>query len=205
MKICLKHLPSKNSYPNGDTDLKYFVSFTKWFHSLFELKSKQMYCDFRPLPPKPKSLALQINAKHAICKHDFVLIYATMLRAIGIQCRVVINMLVAPLKPPQNELFAVSSKPLSSENATQDKKKTKTKQSNESNALKKSKLDVEPPQKDSKAVSDKSKKSAEDQPKSTAKKSNKIAEPENISVTKKTNKNQTSTSEKKLKVSHGVG
>lgn len=110
MRMCLKHLPSKNSYPNGKTELKYFVSFTKWFHSIFELKSKKMYCGFRPLPPKLRSLALQIRFKHAISKHDYVLIYATMLRAIGIQCRVVINIPVAPLRPPQSELLVVSSK-----------------------------------------------------------------------------------------------
>lgn len=154
MQVCLKHLPSKNSYPNGDTDLKYFISFTKWFHSFFELKSKQMYCDFRPLPPKPKSLALQITNKHAISKHDYVLIFATMLRAIGVQCRVVINMPVAPLRPPQSELFVVSSKSKVDENASLEKEQTKS--NDKPSTSKKAKLD---PKAASKAVHEKPKSS----------------------------------------------
>lgn len=110
MKMCLQHLPSKNAYPDGKTELKYFVSFTKWFHSAFEITSKQMYCSFRPMPPKLTSLALQIQRKRVISKHDFVLIFATMLRAIGIQCRIVINIPVIPLKPPQSELLVITKK-----------------------------------------------------------------------------------------------
>lgn len=34
-----------------------------------------------------------------------------MLRSIGIQCRLVINFAAPPLRPPQKELFVVSSKP----------------------------------------------------------------------------------------------
>lgn len=110
MQMCLKLLPSKNAYPDGATDTKYFTSFTKWFQSLFELKSKRMYCEFRPLPPKLKSLALQVQSKKVLCKKDLVLIFVSMLRAIGIQCRLVLNIPVAPLRPPQSELLTVSTK-----------------------------------------------------------------------------------------------
>lgn len=200
MKMCLKHLPSKNSYPNGDTELKYFVSFTKWFHSFFELKSKQMYCDFQPLPPKLKSLALQIRFKHAISKHDYVLIYATILRAIGIQCRVVVNIPVAPLRPPQSELFMVSSKSKADENVTVEKEKTKTKSSSESNSTKKMKLDRKSQEKASKVVDEKLKKSTEAQPKTLVKKLKEKVETEKTSVSKKTNETHTPTIAKKLKV-----
>lgn len=184
MKMCLKHLPSKNSYPNGDTELKYFVSFTKWFHSFFKLKSKKMYSDFRPLPSKAKSLELQINGKHAICKHDYVLIFATMLRAIGIQCRVVINMPVLPLRPPQSELLVVQSKQKVEEDKmpeTEDKPDSRPEQT--------------------KAVNDtvlkKSKKAA---PKTQASKLKKIVESEKVSASKKTKETPAPTLAKKVKV-----
>lgn len=127
MEMCLKLLPSKNAYPDGATDTKYFISFTKWFQSLFELKSKRMYCEFRPLPPKMKSLALQIKSKKVLCKKDLVLIFVSMLRAIGIQCRLVLNIPVAPLRPPQSELLTVSTK-LNTEVDQKLKEKAKPKQ-----------------------------------------------------------------------------
>lgn len=205
MQMCLKHLPSKNSYPNGDTDLKYFISFTKWFHSYFELKSKQMYCDFRPLPPKPKSLALQITKKHAISKHDYVLIFATMLRAIGVQCRVVINMPVAPLRPPQTELFVVSSKSKADENASLEKEKTKTKSNDEPSTSKKLKLDPKAAQKASKAVNKKPKAASEStklkkvEPETLAKKLKEKSKNRPVNV-KKTEEVEVPTLTKKLKV-----
>lgn len=200
MKMCLKHLPSKNSYPDGDTELKYFVSFTKWFHSYFELKSKHMYCDFRPLPPKPKSLALQIRFKHAISKHDYVLIYAAMLRSIGIQCRIVINMPVAPLRPPQNELLVVSSKPKAEENMKQETEKKKTKSSCVSNSAKKLKSDPKADQKTSKAVSEAPKKIKKTEPKTLARKLKEKVQTEKIAVSTKTLESQAPTLSKKLKV-----
>lgn len=198
MKMCLKHLPSKNSYPDGDTELKYFVSFTKWFHSYFQLKTKQMYCDFRPLPPKPKSLALQIRFKHAISKHDYVLIYAAMLRSIGIQCRIVINMPVAPLRPPQSELLVVSSKPKADENVKQETEKMKTKSSCGSNSAKKLKSEAE--QKTPKAVNEAPKKIKEPEPKALARKLKEKVQTDKSAVSTKTLDTQAPTLSKKLKV-----
>lgn len=203
MKMCLKHLPSKNSYPNGDTELKYFVSITKWFHSYFELKSKEMYCDFRPLPPKAQSLGLQIHAKHAISKHDYVLIYATMLRAIGIQCRVVINMPVLPLRPPQSELLVVQSKPKEEEDLVQETGEKKTKPNCQSNSSKKLKLDSKSERKPSKAVSETAaKKSKEAAPKTQASKLKKIVESEKSSESNKTKESLAPTLAKKVKVGY---
>lgn len=111
MKMCLKMLPSKNAYPKGDTDIKYFHMITDWFHTLFVLKSNKLFCELKKLPPKTLSLALQIQSKKIICKCDFVLLFVTMLRSLGIQCRLVVNFAVPPLKPPQKDLFVVSTKP----------------------------------------------------------------------------------------------
>lgn len=111
MEMCLKLLPSKNAYPKGDTDIKYFHMVTEWFNGIFDLKSKKLYCDLKKLPPKIQSLSLQIQSKKVISKCDFVLLYVIMLRSLGLQCRLVINLNVPPLRPPQKDLFVVSSKP----------------------------------------------------------------------------------------------
>lgn len=111
MEMCIKLLPSKNAYPKGDTDIKYYHMVTEWFHSLFQLKSDKLYCPLKRLPPKILSLALQIQSKKIISKCDFVLLFVTMLRSLGIQCRLVINFAVPPQQPPQKDLFVISTKP----------------------------------------------------------------------------------------------
>lgn len=111
MEMCLKLLPSKNAYPDGDTDIQYFKAITAWFHELFKLKSKNLYCDLKGIQSKVMSLQLQLRSKQVICKCDYILLFVSMLRSIGIQCRLVINLAVLPLRPPQKDLFVVSTKP----------------------------------------------------------------------------------------------
>lgn len=111
MEMCLKLLPSKNAYPDGDTDIQYFKAITSWFHELFKLKSKNLYCNLKGLRSKVISLQLQLHSKQVICKYDYILLFVSMLRSIGIQCRLVINLAVLPLRPPQKDLFVVSTKP----------------------------------------------------------------------------------------------
>lgn len=123
MEMCLKLLPSKNAYPKGDTDVKYYHMITDWFHSLFQLKSDKLYCPLKKLPPKTLSLALQLKSKKIISKCDFVLLFVTMLRSLGLQCRLVINLAVPPQQPPQKDLFVISTKPKETEDAKSDSKK----------------------------------------------------------------------------------
>lgn len=124
MQMCQKLMPSKNAYPDGDTDVKYFKSITAWFNSVFELKSKHLYSPLKKIPAKAVWLALQIQKKRVLCKRDYVLLFVILLRSIGIQCRLVINFAVPPLKPPQKDLFVVSSKP---KDEVDDKATAKTK------------------------------------------------------------------------------
>ena len=126
MEMCIKLLPSKNAYPKGDTDVKYYHMVTEWFHSLFQLKSDKLYCPLKKLPPKTLSLALQIQSKKIISKCDFVLLFVTMLRSLGIQCRLVINFAVPPQHPPQKDLFVVSTKPKEAEETKSNEKEKKS-------------------------------------------------------------------------------
>lgn len=111
MEISLKLLPSKNAYPKGATDINYYKMFTDWFHQLFQLKSDKLYSGLKGLTKKRLSLALQLQTKKIISKSDFVQLFVIMLRSMGIQCRLVINFAVPPLRPPQKDLLVVSAKP----------------------------------------------------------------------------------------------
>lgn len=110
MNIALKLLPSKNSYPDGPTCIKYFESFTKWFKTKIDLKSKNTYCSLAKLPPLATSLALQIRSCKAICYKDMVFIFVTLLRAMDVQCRIVMNFQTVPKRPPHSDLFAICTK-----------------------------------------------------------------------------------------------
>lgn len=145
MEMCLKRLPSKNAYPKGDTDIKYFHMVTEWFSTTFDLKSTKQFCELKRLPPKAFSLALQIQSKKVISKCDYVLLFVTMLRSLGLQCRLVINFAVPPLRPPQKDLFVVSSKPKDAADAKPSgaaKNESKTKSSEPKSLAKKIKVSI---------------------------------------------------------------
>lgn len=140
MEMCIKLLPSKNAYPKGDTDVKYYHMVTEWFHTLFQLKSDKLYCPLKKLPPKTLSLALQIQSKKVISKCDFVLLFVTMLRSLGIQCRLVINFAVPPQQPPQKDLFHISTKPKEAVDGTKTKEEEKKRESTTKKTSKESSL-----------------------------------------------------------------
>lgn len=125
----MKLLPSKNAYPKGDTDIKYYSMFTDWFHQLVELKSDKLYSGLKGISKKRISLALQLQTKKIISKSDYVQLFVIMLRSIGVQCRLVINFAVPSLKPPKKDLFVISTKPKEAENEAkpnEDKNKKDT-------------------------------------------------------------------------------
>ena len=134
MADCLKLLPENKNhcYPKEKTDVDYFKQITHWFKSTVVLKKnfQNMYCKMRIRPPLMTSLALQIRTKSAICRRDYVLIFICLLRAIGIQCRMVQSFVTAPLRPAKSDLLVVSSK------APDDKNKPKPRSKSNSNKTK---------------------------------------------------------------------
>lgn len=131
MQMCLNLLPSKDSYPKGKVCLKYLESISKWYQGKIELKSRETYSDFKPLPPITTSLALQIKNLGALCVRDYTYIFVTLLRAMGIQCRLVINIPIIPIRPPQSALYKIPVK-----STTESKK-------HEEPLVKKKKIEVE--------------------------------------------------------------
>lgn len=127
--IALKLLPSAQAYPKDKADLKYFEDITKWYKTTISLPSSapmypRLADDLDPL----NSLRKQIEGKSANSKRDYVLIFIVLLRAIGIQCRMVINLVVPPIRPPQSELCRITTNP-KAESSTAGKKKSATKRS----------------------------------------------------------------------------
>jgi xeroderma pigmentosum group C-complementing protein len=109
----LKLLPKNENhcYPTDKTDIDYFKQITNWFKSTIKLNNKDMYCFLNKRPPIMTSLALQMKFKTAICRRDYVLIFVILLRAIGIQCRVVQSLVCAPLLPPKSDLLSLAKVP----------------------------------------------------------------------------------------------
>lgn len=142
MASALSMLPKnqKQCYPAGKTDIEYFKQITAWYRSTMTLKNKEMYCQFKTRPKLLTSLALQIKLKVAICRRDYVLIYVALLRAIGIECRVVQSLICAPMAPPKNELMSLSKKTeqKAAKSSLSRKQKASQKSSNNKKSSKKS-------------------------------------------------------------------
>lgn len=144
-KKCLStFIPSDQCYPKEKTDIIYFEQISKWYKSQMALKDQAIYPTLKKLPPIATSLALQIDSRQAICKRDFVLIFIILLRSIGIQCRLIINLPVVPIKPLQKDLCMAlneNKKKTTKHSDTEIKTKAETKDKvNNHNNIEKSKL-----------------------------------------------------------------
>lgn len=111
MQLCLAFMPSKYTYPKDRTDIAYVEQITKWYASQMKLKHQRFHPGVSwPLPPLAISLALQIKSKAAICKKMYILMFVILLRAIGVQCRLVMNLVLIPIRPASTDLVAISEK-----------------------------------------------------------------------------------------------
>lgn len=108
MSMCLKFMPSKYTYPKSKTDRSYFEQIIKWYGQQMRLDRPTPDAKLSRLPPLAVSLALQLRSKVALCQKSYVLMFAILLRAIGVQCRLVLNLAAMPLRPPQSELLSTA-------------------------------------------------------------------------------------------------
>lgn len=110
--VALKLLPSAQSYPKDKADLAYFEQITKWYVGAIKVApTTDMYPPLADDLDLKASLRRQIEAKAVKSKRDFVLIFIILLRAIGIQCRMLVNVVGPPIRPPQSELCRITMKP----------------------------------------------------------------------------------------------
>lgn len=128
MGLALKLLPNKTCYPSGPTSVKYFEAISKWYKSAITLKSQTMVLTKNNLKKKPSlklSLAIQMTYKHAVCKRDYIFIFIIILRAMGIDCRLVMNLQPLSMKPPQTDLHKIVMKRSSTEKSNETETKSK--------------------------------------------------------------------------------
>uniref|UniRef100_A0A1Q3G1D3 Putative dna repair protein complementing xp-c cells n=1 Tax=Culex tarsalis TaxID=7177 RepID=A0A1Q3G1D3_CULTA len=104
LSIALSLIPSQKCYPKDRTSIEYFEQITKYYGQIVDLKDKRMFHRYRKVPDLETALRLQMLTKAANCRRDYILIFIILLRAIGVQCRMVISLAVAPKKTSQSEL-----------------------------------------------------------------------------------------------------
>ncbi|XP_037827863.1 DNA repair protein complementing XP-C cells homolog isoform X1 [Lucilia sericata] len=114
MPKALKLLPSKSAYPpDRGTEIKYFQSMVTWFKSAIKLKTQNLYPEKSAAKTKTKAhleLLKQIEKKEARSKQDMIFIFIILLRGMGLQCRLIVNMQPMPLKPAQSDLLSLKLK-----------------------------------------------------------------------------------------------
>lgn len=118
MPLALKMLPSKNVYPSGQTEIKYFQSMVTWYKSAVKICDDRKYPKFKVNPIV--SIGVQMKNRHAVCKRDFIIMFIILLRAMGMQCRLICNLFPLPLKPPQSSLCSLK---MNEESKSKNKKK----------------------------------------------------------------------------------
>ncbi|KAI8440233.1 hypothetical protein MSG28_001612 [Choristoneura fumiferana] len=130
MSAVLSLVPSKECYPGQRVDVKYVEQITKWFNNKLSLKQDKNEHKFKPKAPPLKDIMLkEIKSKVVSTKKYMFFIFVSMLRALGLQCRVMFNFVTLPIKPPSSELCSLSTK-------VKDEKKGDKKENSKNNAKK---------------------------------------------------------------------
>lgn len=126
LAVALSLVPSKDCYPGDRVDMKYVEQITSWYKDKLTLKQDKYEDKFRPkCPPLKEILLKQIKSRVVTTKKYLVFIFVSMLRALGLQCRVMFNFVTLPIRPPTSELCSLSTKP--KEEKTSKKKKDEEK------------------------------------------------------------------------------
>ncbi|XP_050342073.1 DNA repair protein complementing XP-C cells homolog [Nymphalis io] len=129
LAAALSVVPSKDSYPGDRVDIKYLEQITTWFNDKMTLNQDKSENKFKPKSPPLKSLLLQqIKSKVFTTKKYMVFVFVSMLRSLGLQCRVMFNFVTLPIKPPTSELCSLSTKEKEGDNKKNKQAKIKEKQ-----------------------------------------------------------------------------
>ncbi|XP_077292157.1 DNA repair protein complementing XP-C cells homolog [Arctopsyche grandis] len=111
MAAALSLIPSEHCYPSNRINLKYLEQICKWYYEALDVKEDRNEFKYRPnKQPLDISLMLQINKKLFTSNKSKVLIFISLLRALGVKCRLVLSFCVVSLRPPVTELCSLTSK-----------------------------------------------------------------------------------------------
>ncbi|KAJ0179346.1 hypothetical protein K1T71_005058 [Dendrolimus kikuchii] len=148
MAATLSLIPAKECYPGERVDMKYVEQITTWFKDKLNLKQDKNEDKFRPKAPPLKEILLeQIHKKVVTTKKYLVFIFVVMLRALGLQCRIMFNFVTLPIKPPSTELCSLSIKKDSNNSENKSNLSTITEETSKSKSKKgrcSKKIDTKP-------------------------------------------------------------
>ncbi|ETN65023.1 hypothetical protein AND_003218 [Anopheles darlingi] len=102
-------MPSERCYPKGPTDIDYLQQILAFFREIITLKGTRSFSRPWKRLSLSETLRLQLLSQMANCKRDYVLMFIILLRSIGIHCRMVVSLQVAPKNVPNAELLKVSA------------------------------------------------------------------------------------------------
>ncbi|CAH1963327.1 unnamed protein product [Acanthoscelides obtectus] len=107
MGLALSLMPSEKCYPADRVDLSYLEQIVQWFKKSVQLieMDEKILKDMNVL----KALQIQLQTKKAYNKKYLVYMFVAMMRALGIQCRLVFSFQLESLRPPASELHSLKS------------------------------------------------------------------------------------------------
>lgn len=123
LSVALSLLPSEKCYPPKRMNMEYLEDLLNWFGKKVKHKKELVYNELRNLK---ESLQTQLQIHEALSRTDFCLLFLCLLRALGIQCRLVINLNVVSIKPSSDQLLPVNQKSEDEKPASSSVKKEKT-------------------------------------------------------------------------------
>ncbi|XP_015121057.1 DNA repair protein complementing XP-C cells homolog [Diachasma alloeum] len=110
--------------PDGRVDLKYLEGFTKWFKKIIRVELTK-----GDVGVTRETLLERIRKRTAHNHRELVLIYLATLRAIGLNCRLVVALCPPAMKPRRDQLFQVPNRV---NDLIEEKEEAKTKVNKES-------------------------------------------------------------------------
>lgn len=128
MASALSLIPSKKAYPPKQCDLKYLEDYIKWFSKNIKIMSKtDPLCEIRV-----SSLVERFSKREAKTRYELIAMFISMLRSLGLNVRLVINLNAVSIKPNSEQLLAPLTdedhmKPSSSQSKVNTKQKTPAK------------------------------------------------------------------------------
>lgn len=105
--LALSLLPSEKCYPPKRMNMEYLEDLINWFNK--KVKLRKDHTDRTQLD-LCVSLQSQLQKQEAETKLDLCFMFICVIRALGIKCRLVINLNVAPIKPTSEQLLPVTQK-----------------------------------------------------------------------------------------------
>lgn len=128
MASALSLVPSKKAYPPKQCDLKYLEDYIKWFSKNIKITSKtDPLCEI-----SASSLVERFSKREAKTRYELIAMFISMLRSLGLNVRLVINLNAISIKPNSEQLLAPLTdedhmKPSSSQSKVNTKQKTPAK------------------------------------------------------------------------------